>query len=164
VAARSDGPGTGAEFTFSIPLRPPPERGAAPAFPASRAEGRRVLVVEDNVDAAETLREVLELGSHEVAVAHDGAAALEKARQLVPEVVLCDIGLPGMDGYEVARAFRADPRLRSAYLVALTGYAMPDDHARAREAGFDEHVAKPAGTEHLEAILARAPARSARGG
>jgi two-component system CheB/CheR fusion protein len=162
VSARSDGPGAGAEFTFSIPLRPPQEREAVPAPSPARPGRRRVLVVEDNRDAAETLREVLELGSHEVAVAHDGPAALESARSVRPEVVLCDIGLPGMDGYAVARAFRADPALRDAYLVALTGYAMPDDHEKARAAGFDEHVAKPAGTERLEALLARAPARAAQ--
>jgi two-component system CheB/CheR fusion protein len=120
-----------------------------------------VLVVEDNMDAADTLRDLLELGAHAVAVAYDGPSALERARGFAPEVVLCDIGLPGMDGYAVARAFRADPALRSAYLVALTGYAMQDDDSRAREAGFDEHLAKPAGLDRIEAALARAPVRSA---
>jgi two-component system CheB/CheR fusion protein len=157
VAARSDGPGMGAEFAVSLPLRPESLPDAGPTECPGAGPGRRVLVVEDNVDAADTLREVLEIGGHQVAIAHDGTSALDQARQLRPEVVLCDIGLPGMDGYEVAKAIRADAELCSAYLVALTGYAAPDDLARARQAGFDEHVAKPAGTDRLERILARAP-------
>jgi signal transduction histidine kinase/ActR/RegA family two-component response regulator len=164
VRARSDGPGTGAEFSFWLPLLAA-QRGDAAARPAAaRPLGRRVLVVEDNPDAAETLREVLELGGHDVVVAVDGRTALEKARRLLPDLVLCDIGLPEMDGYAVARALRADPVLRSVRLVALTGYAMPDDHARARQAGFDEHLAKPAGLDQLEGILQRAPSRAGRDG
>jgi signal transduction histidine kinase/ActR/RegA family two-component response regulator len=160
VTARSDGPGTGAEFGFSLPLRAEPRDRAAPPVARAEAGTRRVLIVEDNEDAAETLREVLELAHHEVAVAHDGASALELARRFRPDVVLCDIGLPSTDGYAVARAFRADAELRSAHLVALTGYATPDDHARARDAGFDQHVAKPAPIEAIERILAGAPART----
>jgi signal transduction histidine kinase/CheY-like chemotaxis protein len=160
VAARSDGPGTGAEFGFSLPLRPAQPEPAAPSAACAEAGTRRVLIVEDNEDAAETLREVLELARHEVAVAHDGATALELARRFRPEVVLCDIGLPSTDGYAVARAFRADPELRSAHLVALTGYATPEDHLRAHEAGFDQHLAKPAPIEAIERILAGAAARA----
>lgn len=164
VAARSDGPGAGSEFTFSIPLRPPASRAAEGAPSTAAASGRRVLLVEDNVDAAETLREALELGSHRVAVAYDGPTALETARRLMPDVVLCDVGLPGMTGYEVARAFRSDPVLRSTYLVALTGYAMPEDVEKARAAGFDEHLAKPAATDRIESLLARVPPRAPRDG
>jgi CheY-like chemotaxis protein len=83
------------------------------------------LIIEDNVDAADSLREVLELSGHEVAVAYNGPDGLAKAREWRPEVLLCDIGLPGMDGYEVARAFRADEALRKTFLVALSGYALP---------------------------------------
>jgi CheY-like chemotaxis protein len=116
-----------------------------------------VLVIDDNVDAADSLRDVLELEGHQVEVAYSGRDGLDKARRYQPEVVLCDIGLPDMDGYDVARAFRSDPdqALRSAYLVALTGYALPEDLARATAGGFDEHLAKPPDIAKLERILAR---------
>jgi two-component system CheB/CheR fusion protein len=114
---------------------------------------RRVLVVEDNVDGAETLRELLAMSGHEIEIAHDGRTALEKARAFHPDVALCDVGLPGMDGYAVARAFRADPALASTLLVALTGYGLPDDQRRAAEAGFDAHLAKPATPAQLERVL-----------
>jgi two-component system CheB/CheR fusion protein len=117
-----------------------------------------VLVIEDNVDAAETLRDALEFGEHEIEVAYNGPEGLAKAREFAPEVVLCDIGLPEMDGYAFAKAFRADEGLRSTYLVALTGYARPADVARAKEAGFDQHLAKPFSVEQLEQVLATAPA------
>jgi two-component system CheB/CheR fusion protein len=121
-----------------------------------RGPPRRVLVVEDNEDAAETLADVLRLGGHEVEVAHDGAEGLRRASEWAPEAVLCDIGLPGIDGYEVARRLRADSAGKRTLLVALTGYALPDDLRRAREAGFDAHLAKPARLEEIEAILTRA--------
>ncbi|HJX64343.1 MAG TPA: response regulator [Polyangia bacterium] len=129
---------------------------AAPA--ASRTVAtRRVLVIEDNVDAAESLREVLEFGGHAVALAKSGSDGIEKSRVFQPDMILCDIGLPGMDGYEVARRLRADKTLASVYLVALTGYALPEDLARAKEAGFDEHIAKPASMERIEQVLSNAP-------
>ena len=118
-----------------------------------------MLIVEDNLDAAESLKEALELGGHEVRVAHDGAEGLAKARAFRPEVVLCDIGLPGMDGYDVARAFRSDSALASTFLVALTGYALPEDVQRSVEAGFDRHVAKPPSFEKLDELLAEPPRR-----
>jgi CheY-like chemotaxis protein len=128
------GLGQGAEFTVRLPLE-----GAVADGPAARQEGRgarrrRLVVIEDNVDAADSLKEVLELMGHEVTVAYDGPSGLAAARKLRPEVLLCDIGLPGMDGYEVARAFRADEALRGTLLVALTGYALPEDLQRAQEA------------------------------
>jgi two-component system CheB/CheR fusion protein len=114
------------------------------------------LVIEDNVDAAESLRQVLEINGHEVEVAHSGPAGIEKARSFGPEVVLCDIGLPEMDGYEVAQAMRGDSALGRIKLIALTGYAGPEDVARAREAGFDAHLAKPASAAALaQALRAR---------
>ena len=97
---------------------------------------------------------MLELGEHQVAVAHNGTDGLAKAREFRPQVVLCDIGLPGMDGYEVARAFRADETLRRTFLVALTGYALPEDSQRATEAGFQRHLAKPLSLQALEELLA----------
>ena len=157
VWAHSDGPGAGAEFVIRLPVAPPaPERAPAPQ-PAAPAP-RRVLVVDDNVDAAETLRDLLSLSGHDVSVAHDGEAAVARALALRPDVVFCDIGLPRLDGYGVARACRADPSTRGAYLVALTGYALPEDLRRAAEAGFDEHLAKPPPLAAIEAAVARAPA------
>lgn len=120
--------------------------------------GRRVLVIEDNVDAADSLREVLEFGDHQVAVAYDGVDGLAKAREFMPEVVLCDIGLPGLDGFGVARAFRADAALKDVLLVALSGYALPEDLQQAREAGFEQHLAKPPSIAKLEDLLAGLPA------
>jgi two-component system CheB/CheR fusion protein len=158
VRAHSDGPGKGAEFAVELPLDETADRqpSAGPAGP--ERSGRRVLVIEDNHDAADSLREVLEFGAHVVEVAYNGPDGLHRARRFKPEIVLCDIGLPGMDGYEVARAFRADPALKDVFLVALSGYALPDDLQRAREAGFEEHLAKPSSLEKLEELLAHAPA------
>jgi two-component system CheB/CheR fusion protein len=118
---------------------------------------RRVLIIEDNLDAAESLREVLELGEHEVEVAYSGPDGIERAHSFHPDVVLCDIGLPGMDGYEVARAVRQDPTLQSTFLVALSGYALPEDQERAAEAGFQHYLAKPPSVDALERVLSKAP-------
>jgi PAS domain S-box-containing protein len=155
VEATSRGIGTGAEFTVRLPIPPPENPGPAAKAPAAQGPcpRRRVLVIEDNIDAAESLKEALELGDHEVSVAHNGFEGIQRARELKPDVVLCDIGLPGADGYSVARAFRSDATLRSAFLVALTGYAGPEDQQRAAEAGFQGHLAKPATLEKLERVL-----------
>jgi CheY-like chemotaxis protein len=124
----------------------------------------RILVVEDNFDAAETLREMLLMWDHEVEVAHDGEEGIAKARTFQPDVVLCDIGLPVLDGYEVARQIRSDPELSSAFLVAVTGYASHDDARKAAGAGFDRHLGKPVPVEVLEEVLATVPAtRTAAG-
>jgi PAS domain S-box-containing protein len=155
VSVASEGLGRGAEFTIRLPLLSGLALDAAPRHALRRSEPRRVLVIEDNVDAAESLREVLELAGNTVEVAYTGPAGIEKARGFGPDVVLCDVGLPGMDGYEVARALRADPALRSATLAALTGYARPEDVARSREAGFDHHLAKPLSLERLADVLSR---------
>ena len=118
---------------------------------------RRCLVIEDNVDAAESLALLLQLAGHEAEVAFDGASGLEKARSFRPDIVLCDIGLPGgLDGHGVARALRADPELRSAFLIALTGYGQEEDRRRALEAGFDAHLTKPADIDELKRMLAKA--------
>ena len=123
-----------------------------------------MLIIEDNIDAADSLREALELGGHEVEVAYTGGAGIAKARKRKPEVVFCDIGLPGMDGFNVARAFRAAAALKGVYLVALSGYALPEDIQRASEAGFDQHLAKPPDLDRLEQILARVPSADAAPG
>jgi CheY-like chemotaxis protein len=124
-------------------VRSPPQR---------RSGVHRVLVVEDNADAAETLAELIRMLGHPVEIAHDGAAAIEKARANPPSVVLCDIGLPGMNGYEVANALRAAGN-NGMQLFAVSGYAHPADVQRAIEAGFDGHVAKPCSVEQIEQLL-----------
>jgi PAS domain S-box-containing protein len=164
IEAHSAGPGQGAEFVVSLPLtlgEAPADRRAHSGAPAPGGR-RRVLIIDDNVDAADMLREALELSRHEVEVAYNGPTGIAKAREYRPEVVLCDIGLPGMDGYQVARTFKADEGLCSVFLVALTGYALTEDLAQAQEAGFDRHLAKPPSLEQIEELLG-AYARQARG-
>jgi PAS domain S-box-containing protein len=155
VAAHSDGPGLGSEFVVRLPAEPaaPPE--AAPAAPDSRRGGehRRVLVVDDNGDAAESLALLLQTIGHETRVAHDGPGALKEAETFGPDVVLLDIGLPGMDGYEVARRLRRLEPARSALLVAVTGYGQDEDRRRSKEAGFDHHFVKPVDPATLADVL-----------
>jgi signal transduction histidine kinase len=157
VAAQSAGLEQGAEFTVQLPLAM--EEAAEPPVGSEAARGRprRVLVIEDNSDAADSLREVLMLGNHEVAVAHDGPESIAQAREFRPEIVLCDLGLPGMDGYEIARALRADESSKDVFLVALSGHTLPEDLQRASEAGFQRHLAKPPSPEKLEELLAEIP-------
>jgi two-component system CheB/CheR fusion protein len=112
-----------------------------------------ILVIEDNVDAAHSIAEVLELEGHRVRVATDGRSGIAKARELRPEVILCDLGLPDIDGYQIARALRGDEILRSTRLIALSGYAQPEDQRRAKEAGFDAHVPKPPALDVLLAAI-----------
>ena len=163
VTATSAGEGQGTELTVVLP-RPVqvPVRVAAGLATGAPPASRRILIVEDNVDAAETLRDVLALRGHEVAVAYTGPAGVAAADRFVPEIVLCDLGLPGLDGFGVARALRADPRFAACLLVALSGYAGPDDVAQARAAGFDHHLAKPADLHAIYRVLATAPASAPR--
>jgi signal transduction histidine kinase/ActR/RegA family two-component response regulator len=165
ASASSGGLGKGSEFTVRLPLarEETAEEARAPRE-AGTAAARRILVIEDNLDAAESLRAVLALGHHTVEVASSGPEGIEKARAFRPDVILCDIGLPGMDGYEVARAARKDPQLRGTRLVALTGYAAPADVARSADAGFDVHLAKPPSPEALDAALAAPPHSAPRRG
>ena len=156
VEARSAGPGTGSEIVFRIPL----ENAAAAAErqPAAMAHsGRKVLVVEDNPDAGAMMRDFLELSGHEVELAATGTDGLEAARQFHPEVVLCDLGLPGMSGYEVAEELRRDPSTRSAKLIAVTGYGREEDRRRSKAAGFDIHLTKPVDPVRLRALLEERP-------
>ncbi len=157
VSATSAGLGQGSEFIVRLPLDVTTTAGSTDAPATAAKVRRRVLVIEDNVDAADMLREVLEFGQHEVAVAYSGPDGIARAREFRPDVVLCDIGLPGMSGYEVARVFRADGILNRAYLVALSGYALPEDLRRAGESGFERHLAKPASLEKVEELLAAIP-------
>lgn len=122
--------------------------------PVNPAAPRRVLVVDDNRDLAETLAMILRLWGHEVAVAYDGPQALEMARSRPPEIVFLDIGLPRLDGFEVARQMRADPNLCCARIVAITGYGRDEDRQRSRDVGIDVHLTKPVDPWQLQPILA----------
>ncbi|HEY2155890.1 MAG TPA: ATP-binding protein, partial [Isosphaeraceae bacterium] len=160
VQARSDGPGLGSEFILQLPMSACAETAAA--APAPREEGtrpsaRRVLIVDDNADAARSLGRLLRLSGHEVDIAHDGPDALQRYEAMEPNFVLLDIGLPGMDGYEVARRIRERPDASRAVLVAVTGYGREEDRLRSQEAGFDQHFVKPVELDALLAILQSSP-------
>ena len=158
VEAHSDGLGTGSEFVVRLPLvspgRVPPEVPDEGGKPGERQPGRRLLVVDDNVDAADSIATLLRLGGHEVRVAHGGATALAVVKDYRPEMVFLDIGMPGMDGYEVARRLRAHAGLEGVVLAALTGWGSPEDRRRTTEAGFDHHLVKPVEPAVLETLLA----------
>jgi CheY-like chemotaxis protein len=157
VEARSSGPGQGAEFVITLPQAGRPTAVAGPAAASRATTPRRVLVVDDNVDAAQSIAEFLRLAGHHVAVAHDGRAALVKADAIRPEVALIDLDMPGMDGIELATRLRtvSEARGDTVVLIALTGLGQESDVARTLGAGFAEHLTKPADPEHLLAILAR---------
>lgn len=161
IRAESDGVDQGATFTIALPLETTAPTAAATTRECPTTRARRVLVVEDNLDAAEMLRALLELEGHWVELAYNGRAALAKARSFRPDVVVCDIGLPEMNGFDVARALRDEPPASQPILVALSGYARPEDVARGKEAGFDAHLAKPPSIEVLSHLLASAPLRAA---
>jgi signal transduction histidine kinase len=167
VQASSDGePGHGAEFKLLLPLDPAaatsaPEAAEAGGSHLPAAEARRVLVVEDHLDTSEILRDLLELSGFEVEIAGSGADGVAAARQFHPDVVLCDLGLPGMNGYEVASTLRHDPATAGARLIALTGYGGDEDRRRSHEAGFDIHLTKPVDPGLLRRLLsAGGPASS----
>ena len=167
VEAFSEGAGRGSEFVVTLPLVPdgapepaattPASSSASPVPPhpssSSPHPSRRVLVVDDNRDAAETLAELAELWGFEVETAHDGLRALQRAQEWEPALVFLDIGMPGLNGYEVAQHLRSDPRFTQVVLVALTGYGQQEDFERSRAAGFDHHLVKPVNVAKLEALL-----------
>ena len=166
LEATSAGAGSGSEFVVRLPKAAPAgtqatqaasaERHAADAKPARSPDARRrVLVVDDNADAREALRLLLEDEGHDVRSAGDGPSALASAAGFLPEVVLLDIGLPGMDGYEVARALRSVPGCERALIVAVSGYGQAEDRERSRIAGFDQHLLKPVAPERLLEIVRR---------
>jgi len=158
VEAQSAGTGSGAEFIVHLPrIAAAPvqdDSGAAGGESPSKSAGVRVLVVDDNVDSAESMALLLSLDGHDVRTAFDGPDALKVAAAFQPEAVLLDIGLPGMDGYEVAKQMRALPGLQKALMIAVTGYGQADDRARSKAAGFDHHLVKPVDPEILSALLA----------
>ncbi len=155
VEARSDGVGRGSEFTITLPAISFPTETRDDAEPAADglAHASRVLVVDDNVDAADSLKMLLEVLGHRVQVAYDGHAALAAAAVQRPDVMVVDIGLPGLDGYEVARAVRQDPSLQGVVLVALTGYGREEDRDHALHAGFDFHLLKPVNVDDLRSLV-----------
>ena len=153
--AASTGPGGGSVFTVRLPAIEPPARSHARPADGAGAAAREVLIVEDNADARDTLKRMLEIDGHRVRVAPDGPAALAALKTAVPDVALIDIGLPQMDGYELARRIRAELNDRRPLLVAVTGYGLPEDRRRAHEAGFDVHLVKPVDFAQLADVLAR---------
>ena len=161
VEAHSDGPGNGARFRIMLPsisaVRQPELAAAPPPPPVAGQEvyGRRVLVVDDNVDAAESTAAFLRLEGHEVKTVSDGAEALASVRVFAPHVVVLDIGLPGLDGYAVARRLREQGDTSHALLIAMTGYGQREDRARAAEAGFDYHFTKPADPREIQEAIER---------
>ena len=160
VEANSEGHNKGSEFVVRLPAVAAPRSdasGAAPgAGPVTRVR-RRVLVVDDNRDSTESMEMLLKAWGHNVRSAHDGVEALDMAAEFQPEVVLLDIGLPGMDGYEVARRMHAMPGLRNTVLIAMTGYSQEEDRMRSREAGFARHLVKPADPGALRMLLEALP-------
>ncbi|CAN5507487.1 hypothetical protein BH10PSE16_BH10PSE16_17980 [soil metagenome] len=155
-------PGQGSEFVVRLPVMQadmPQPRFIEPASPAGK--GCRVLAVDDNVDAVRSLAALLKMSGHEVQMAYDGPSALEAARAMQPDVILLDIGLPGLTGYEVAEQIRQDAALRNIVLVALTGYGREADRQLSAQAGFDHHLVKPADFREVEKILALVSGRAA---
>jgi CheY-like chemotaxis protein len=159
VAAKSEGLHKGSEFTVRLPTLGVDERRrhaeVRPAPVANAYPERRLLLVDDNEDASLALSRLLEASGHTVIQAYDGPTALEVAAAYKPDAVLLDIGLPGMDGYEVARRIRQDPELAQTRLIAISGYCQEEDRRRSREAGFDHHLAKPTNLKELLALLGK---------
>jgi CheY-like chemotaxis protein len=158
VEIESPGVGKGSTFVVTVPLAPEDGPFAVPK-PERRAsmrstEPRRVLVVDDNEDAADTMRMLLELMGHDARTAYNGPAALRVAHEMRPQLVLLDIGMPGMNGYQVAARLRASEETRDAVLVAVTGWGQAEDRQRSHDAGFDHHLVKPAEPAMLSVLLA----------
>jgi signal transduction histidine kinase/ActR/RegA family two-component response regulator len=162
IEVRSDGPGKGTEVTLRLPiLSRRPEPPVAVALPAPSPT--QILLVDDNPDALEALSMLLEMDGHTVRIAGDGLAALEMTQDYVPEVALVDIGMPGIDGFQLANMLRARPTLQSTLLVALTGYGAESDKSRALAAGFDVHLTKPLSLDKFRDILSRRAGRTIEG-
>jgi CheY-like chemotaxis protein len=160
IEARSEGRGKGSEFIVRLPAltmtaTPPglePDEGKT----TEPVSGRRVLVVDDNRDIVDSMTLLLELSGHQVETAHDGPEAIEAAARYRPEVILLDIGMPGMDGYTVCRRIREQPWGKDIGIIALTGWGQDDDRIRSEEAGFDDHLVKPVDSSALLRLLEQA--------
>ena len=156
VEAQSAGPGKGSEFIVRLPvLSSPTGRSQIPSKKGDEQSGSgwRVLVVDDNVDSADSIAMLLQVSGHEVRVAYSGQDALDMAAKYQPDIVLLDIGLPVMDGYEVARRLRKHPDLKEVKLIAVTGYGQESDRLQSREAGFDYHLVKPVDAQKLQEVM-----------
>jgi CheY-like chemotaxis protein len=156
AAAFSEGPGRGSEFTVTLPGISQPKPATANSTASSQERGRcsRILIVDDNLDAANGLARLLKLLGHEIQTVHDGPQAITEALSFRPEYVLLDIGLPGMDGYKVARRLREEG-LYDAVIVAISGYGQEEDRRRSKEAGFNHHLVKPVDYTTLVSIIAQ---------
>jgi len=153
VEARSGGPGLGSEFIVKLPLMAEAQVSAASTRRMEPLPARRILIVDDSRDGSESLAMLLRVLGAEVALAHSGHQALESVETFHPDVVLLDIGMPGMDGYEVARRIRASPTNQHISLIALTGWGQDEDRRRSVAAGFDHHLVKPADIEQLRQLI-----------
>ena len=158
VSVRSEGPEKGSEFTIRLPVAKSPGAASGPAEnpdpqPDLKLPRRRILVVDDNLTNATSLEKLLVALGQEVYIAHDGQQALEMARRHQPDVMLLDIGLPVMDGYEVARLCREEAELLQITLVAMTGYGKDEDRRRSQAAGFNAHLVKPVNLQDLKLLL-----------
>ena len=164
VSAQSPGPGQGSTFTVTLPVVQPtvaPVKSQA-ALSSSAQPRQHILVVDDNLDSATAMAMMLEFLGNEVRMAHDGLEAIKEAEQYRPDVVLMDVGMPRLNGYEATRRIRAEPWARDVFIIALTGWGQEDDRARSHEAGCDGHLVKPVNLPDLEDLLARL--KAARGG
>ncbi len=164
VSARSEGPGKGSEFVVRLPTARAAETAVrTPSAETAQPQGaRRVLVVDDNVDAAESMALILKMSGYETQCAYDGPSAIDAAQYYHPDVVVLDIGLPGMTGYEVAQKLRAQPQFRDTPIIAVTGYGQEEDRSRSRQAGFDHHLTKPVSPEVLQSFLSKGRTHTAR--
>jgi len=154
VQAESAGEGKGSEFVVRLPIHEPsPAASPEPAPAREPSAARRILVVDDNHDAAESLAMLLNITGNKTSTAHDGAAALDAAARQRPDVVLLDIGLPTLNGYEVCRRIRDEPWGKEMVLIALTGWGQDEDRRKSHEAGFDGHLVKPVNYPALMALL-----------
>ncbi len=158
VEAFSEGLGKGSTFTIRLPLQQPApaKREPSEADPATHVSRRRILVADDNRDAAEGLAMLLRMDGHDVAVVHDGQAALAAFAEMRPELAFIDIGMPKVNGYDVARRVRRAADGRTVTLIALTGWGQDSDKVKALAAGFDHHFTKPVSPEAIGTLLARA--------
>jgi CheY-like chemotaxis protein/anti-sigma regulatory factor (Ser/Thr protein kinase) len=159
IHATSEGRGKGSLFVLRLPRGEGAPVARSSAVPAPRARGRRILLVDDNEDAVELMRDVLTARGHHVQVAHDAEEALELARDEKFEIAFLDIGLPGVSGYSLAPKLRAALAPEECFLVAVTGYGQPEDVSQAKAAGFDRHFVKPVSLSQLEALIAELSAR-----
>ena len=152
-------PGTGSEFVVRLPMAQSPEvfKNGSSERVEHLQDGLRMLVVDDNMDAANSVAMLLRAAGHDARVAHDGSSALQAALEFLPRVVLLDIGMPGLDGFDVAKWMRQEPALKNIVLVALTGYGQDSDRQRSRDAGFDHHLTKPANFAKIQQVLATIP-------